>query len=165
VEHPKKVGDRSTLAIMLALHDVGFAVLLPFGENTRYDLVIDDGAELRRVQCKTGRLYKGAIRFPACSSYVHHRNPVMPRRAYTGEVEAFAVYCPDTSGVYLVPIDDLRVERQGALRVEAPRNNQKRFIRLASDYEVARLDLRSKMPALPNERLFDQAFSSVATAT
>jgi hypothetical protein len=94
---------------MLALHDVGFAVLLPFGEN--------------------------------------------------------AVYCPDTSGVYLVPIDDLAVERQGALRVEAPRNNQKRFIRFASDYEVARVDLRSKMPALPDERLFDQAFSSAATAT
>jgi PD-(D/E)XK endonuclease len=55
---------------MLALHDVGFAVLLPFGENTRYDLVVDDGAELRRVQCKTGRLYKGAIRFlPAVRTY------------------------------------------------------------------------------------------------
>jgi len=52
VEHPKKIGDRSTLAIMLALHDVGFAVLLPFGENTRYDLAIDDGVELRKVQCQ-----------------------------------------------------------------------------------------------------------------
>jgi len=40
VEHPKDIGDRTTLAIMLALRDVGFEVLLPFGENARYDLVI-----------------------------------------------------------------------------------------------------------------------------
>jgi hypothetical protein len=31
-EHPKDVGDRSTLAIMLALRDAGYGVLLPFGE-------------------------------------------------------------------------------------------------------------------------------------
>ena len=38
---------------MLALHEAGCAVFLPFGENTRYDLVIDDGVSLQRVQCKT----------------------------------------------------------------------------------------------------------------
>jgi hypothetical protein len=61
VEHPKDIGDRTTLAIMLALREHGFAVLVPFGENTRYDLVIDDGAKMANVQCKTGRLRKGAV--------------------------------------------------------------------------------------------------------
>ena len=51
MEHPKDVGDKSTLAIMLALRETGYGVLVPFGENTRYDLVIDDGRALRRVQC------------------------------------------------------------------------------------------------------------------
>ena len=37
MEHPKDIGDRTTLAVMLALREVGFAVLVPFGENTRYD--------------------------------------------------------------------------------------------------------------------------------
>jgi len=53
---------------MLALREAGFAVLVPFGENTRYDLVIDDGERLARVQCKTGRLRSGAIVFKVCSS-------------------------------------------------------------------------------------------------
>jgi PD-(D/E)XK endonuclease len=53
MEHPKDVGDKSTLAIMLALRERGYWVLVPFGENTRYDLVIDDGCALQRVQCKT----------------------------------------------------------------------------------------------------------------
>jgi PD-(D/E)XK endonuclease len=48
MDHPKDVGDRSQLAIMFALRRAGFGLLVPFGENTRYDLVIDDGERLSR---------------------------------------------------------------------------------------------------------------------
>jgi PD-(D/E)XK endonuclease len=67
MEHPKAKGDRSTLAIMLALHEAGYDLLVPLGENTRYDLAIDDGSCVARVQCKTGRLRHGAVTFNACS--------------------------------------------------------------------------------------------------
>jgi PD-(D/E)XK endonuclease len=50
MEHPKAIGDRSTLAIMLALRGAGFALYAPFGENTRCDLIVDDGMRLSR--CK-----------------------------------------------------------------------------------------------------------------
>jgi hypothetical protein len=141
MEHPKSVGDRSTLAIMLGLQAAGFSVLLPFGENTRYDLVIDDGKRLARVQCKTGRLRAGAVRFKACSSYQHHRSPRAPARHYLGEVDFFAVHCPETEGVYLIPIEHLNVKRQGGLRVEPPRNGQRRRVRNASNYEVSRVSV------------------------
>jgi hypothetical protein len=61
MEHPKDKGDRTTLAVMLALRVAGYAVLMPFGENTRYDLVIDDGETFSRIQCKTGRLRDGVV--------------------------------------------------------------------------------------------------------
>jgi PD-(D/E)XK endonuclease len=54
MEHPKAVGDRSTLAIMVALQAAEIPFFLPFGENTRCDLVIDYEGRLARVQCKTG---------------------------------------------------------------------------------------------------------------
>jgi hypothetical protein len=136
--HPKTVGDRTTLAVMLALRDAGYAILVPFGENTRYDLVIDDGRTLSRIQCKTGRLRAGAIRFAACSTYAHHPNPKVVRRDYAGQVDFFGVYCPETGGIYLVPID-ADVRRQGNLRVTPPRNGQARGIRLAARYEIANL--------------------------
>lgn len=139
MEHPKAVGDRSTLAIMLALGEAGFALSVPFGENTRYDLVVDDGHRLRRVQCKTGRLRSGAIRIAVCSCYGHHLRPANARRDYHGEVDDFAVYCPETQRVYLVPIDDLPLTTQAALRVEPTRNGQTKGIRLAADYEVSRV--------------------------
>ena len=135
--HPKTTGDTTVLAVMHALQITGYDILLPFGENTRYDLVIDNGERLARVQCKTGRLRGGAVRFPACSSYAHHPNPKLIRRDYIGEIDYFGVYCPETGGVYLVPIEDADVRRQGALRVEPARNGQERRVRLASAYEIA----------------------------
>jgi hypothetical protein len=53
---PEVHGDRSALAVMWALRARGYDLLIPFGENTRYGLVIDDGERLAKVQCKTGRV-------------------------------------------------------------------------------------------------------------
>jgi hypothetical protein len=139
VEHPKDIGDRTTLAVILALRSAGFAIFVPFGENTRADLVIDDGTMLSRVQCKTGRLRQGAVRFRVCSSYAHHPKPKVVRRHYQDDVEFFAVHCPETSGVYLIPIADLPLRNQAALRVETPRNNQFTRIRFAAQYEIGRV--------------------------
>jgi hypothetical protein len=139
MEHPKRIGDRSTLAIMGALHQAGYELYEPFGENTRCDLILDDGNRLIRVQCKTGRLRRGGVIFNVCSSYGHHRNPGQARRSYQGQVDYFAVYCRETSGVYLVPIEDLPTRSSALLRVVPPVNNQHRKVRFAADYEIARV--------------------------
>ena len=75
MEHPKDIGDRSTLAVMAALQRLGYGLYLPFGENTRCDLVLEAAGKLVRLQCKTGRLRDGAVAFSVCSNYGHHRNP------------------------------------------------------------------------------------------
>jgi hypothetical protein len=141
MQHPKDIGDRSTMAIIFALQVAGYPVLLPFGENTRYDIVIDTGAKLRRVQCKTGRLREGAVVFRTCSSYGHHPNPKIIRRDYQGEIDDFAVYCPELRSVYLIPIEDVSTRTTAMLRVNPPRNGQYKRIRLAAAYEIAKIDV------------------------
>jgi hypothetical protein len=136
MEHPKTIGDRSTLAIMLALQRVGRTIYLPFGENTRCDLVVEIEGRLVRVQCKTGRLRGGAIRFKVSSCYAHHRQPPATTRDYLNDVDYFAVYCLETEGVYMIPIEDIQLTCQGALRVDPPRNAQRRRIRFAAGYEI-----------------------------
>jgi PD-(D/E)XK endonuclease len=138
MQHPKDVGDRTTLAVMLALREAGYGLLVPFGENTRYDLVIEEDNRLATVQCKSGRLRQGAVRWSMCSNYGHHKTPRTVRRDYLGEVDYFGVYCVDTRGVYLIPIQDAPLRREGALRVDPPRNNQRKFIRYAAQYEIGR---------------------------
>ncbi|MGH9203436.1 MAG: group I intron-associated PD-(D/E)XK endonuclease, partial [Vicinamibacterales bacterium] len=135
MEHPKAVGERTTLAVMAALREAGFDLYVPFGENTRVDLIIDDGNRLARVR-KTGRLRLGAVRFNTCSIYAHHPNRKVVRRDYLGQIDYWGVHCPETCGVYLVPIADAPVRKQAALRVDPSRNNQRRFVRLAADYQT-----------------------------
>jgi hypothetical protein len=139
--HPKDIGDRSTLAIILALREHGFRVLLPFGENTRYDLAIERAGVFARVQCKTGRLIAGAVCFRTASSYYHHPRPKMPAKHYKGQVDYFAVFCPETGNVYLVPIDDLQPLTQASLRVEPTRNRQADRIRWAAEYALGRVTI------------------------
>jgi PD-(D/E)XK endonuclease len=124
---------------MAALRETGAALYVPFGENTRCDLIVDHDGELIRVQCKTGRLREGAIRFAVCSCYGHHRNPGRARRSYEGQVDFFGVYCPETAGVYMIPIDDVPLKATAYLRIETPRNNQRKRIRFAADYEIAKV--------------------------
>jgi hypothetical protein len=147
MEHPKAIGDRTTLAVMLALQDRGYGVAVPFGENTRYDLIIDDGRTLSRVQCKTGRLSFGSVVFATCSSYAHHPNPKVVQRQYAGQVDFFGVYCPETGGVYLLPIEDVPTRRAAALRVLPTRNRQRQRIRWAADCEIAEVALTAGLRA------------------
>jgi hypothetical protein len=140
MEHPKHIGDRSTLAIMTALHEARIPLYVPFGENTRCDLIAEMDGRLVKIQCKTGRLYKGTVEFPTVSSYAHHPNPKLLKRNYVGDVDMFAVYCRATGGVYLVPIEEVP-SRQCSLRVDPTKNNQHRKIRPAADYEIGRVSI------------------------
>ena len=121
MEHPKDIGDRSALAIAIALQGIGHAVYLPFGENTRADFIIDDGTRLARVQCKTGRLRKGVVQFKTCSSYAHHSNPGSVARDYLGQIEYFA----------------------GQMRVTHTNKKQNMFFRGARLFEIGRVGIHA----------------------
>jgi len=127
----KEVGEKSEGVILGTLLKAGKVMLQPFGDNQRYDLVMDDDGEFKRIQCKTGRLRNGAVQFDPCSVDYRTRK----RKGYRGQVELFGVYCPDLDKVYLVPVEDVAI-RVAALRITPPKNGQKKGIRLAADYEV-----------------------------
>ena len=136
--HPKDVGDVTQAMVLAKLVEAGKQVLTPFGENVRYDLVIDEGDRFLRVQCKTGRLRNGVVKFNACSYTYHHPNNRGLRvyqHHYRGAADLFGVYCPETRGVYLVPVDDVGT-RAGSLRVDPTKNQQVKKIRWARDHEV-----------------------------
>lgn len=127
-----KVGDRTVGAVMSALLKEGMTVLPPVG-TPRYDLVIESNGQFLRVQCKTGWLtVGGCIEFNACS--VHGRNPRI-RHNYRGQVELFGVFCPETEGTYLVPVDEVGTSK-GYLRIAPTGNGRRDGIRYADEYTV-----------------------------
>jgi hypothetical protein len=129
----KAIGDLSELEVAIALARVGFIVSKPLGDSHRYDLIIDDGRTLSRVQVKTGKLTSGAIRVSCCSSHTHRGGAP---RSYSGEIEYIGVFCPQTGEVYLVPESDV-VDSYMHLRVAPTANRQDRNIRWASRYKLA----------------------------
>lgn len=129
--HPVDVGQRTEATILGELVRRGFRVLTPFGENHRYDLVLDLDGRFVRVQCKSGRLRRGVVNFSTQS--VRSNSRQRSTRGYAGEAELFLVYCPDNDGIYAVPVDEAPTGYM-SLRVEPPLNKQARGVRWAADY-------------------------------
>ncbi len=97
-------GNLSQQHIILALMEAGYQVLLPLGEGSRYDLVIEKNGKLSKVQCKTGHLNNGRIEFKT-SSITRKAGGGHKSTPYTEqEVDEFAVYCPSLNKVFLVPL-------------------------------------------------------------
>jgi hypothetical protein len=133
-DHPVDVGLRSEVALTNLLVQMGYAVFLPVGHNHRYDLLLDVGDRFVRVQCKTGRLRDGVIRFNTVSTRCNRYDTL--RRGYDGEVDGFGVWCPQNGRGYYVPIEDI-ASGIATLRLARTANNQQRGVRWAADYELA----------------------------
>ncbi len=128
-------GEASRWQVIAALSRRDKQILLPIGDHFRYDLAIDESGTILRVQCKTGRLRKGAITFATCSIDSRSQKGKCLRRHYRGEIELFGVYCPDNGKCYLVPVEKVG-PNTAFLRVSPPRNGQKTRIYWAEDYEI-----------------------------
>ena len=55
-------GNRSEGVVLCAYLKAGFTVSIPFGAGASYDLIVDCGARLLKVQVKTAWLSGGVVR-------------------------------------------------------------------------------------------------------
>lgn len=134
--------------VLAALVRREYEVLIPFGEGQPYDLGVHlQEGSLLRVQCKTAWPHQGCMVFNSRTTD-HGRG----RQSYRGLADIFGVYFPPTAAVYLVPIDAV-AEFAGRLRLEPTRNNQRRGIRFAAEFEIDRWSLASlrQLVAAPAE--------------
>jgi PD-(D/E)XK endonuclease len=131
--HPVEIGQRTEAAILAELVRRGYRVLIPFGVNQRYDLVLDHDGKFIRVQCKTARLRRGAIHFSTRSVRSNTRRTVT--QGYAGGADLFLAYCPETDRIYAVHVEEAP-DTDIWLRVDPTRNGQARGIRWAKDYEL-----------------------------
>jgi hypothetical protein len=123
-------GNAAEAAVLNALVRVGLLVLRPFGEGAPYDLAIDAGGELIKVQVKSGRIRNECIEFNS-SSTDHGRGQL----SYHGRADVFGVFAPQVDRVFVVPVEKCASYR-GYLRLAPTRNNQQRGVRYAGDYTV-----------------------------
>jgi hypothetical protein len=124
-------GNAAEAAVLHALVKRGLDVFVPFGSGHPFDLAVYvPDAGFLRIQCKRGWALRGCVVFNAYSTD-HGSGP----RGYAGLADLFGVYFPPSEKVFLAPIDAVAAT-EGRLRFEPPRNNQRKRIRMAADYEV-----------------------------
>lgn len=102
----KKQGDTAELKFMLLNQELGYIVSKPFGDNSKYDLIVDDGLELKRVQVKsTSRKDKSGgmdcYNCLVCSG----RNS---KEKYSkNDIDYVAIYIIPENTWYLIPVEQI----------------------------------------------------------
>jgi hypothetical protein len=132
-------GNLAELAIAFAARKLGIDVYWPLGEGGRYDLILDLGGTLSRVQCKWAPRHRDVV-VVRCYSTRRNRDGLL-RRIYTkGEIDAYAAYCQQLDRCFFLPYDEFVCQAQVYLRLNGTNNNQKLGINWADDFDfVARL--------------------------
>lgn len=110
----------------------GYSVSVPFGDNDKYDLIIDNGEELYRIQCKTAWQNKSqTIRFNTHSQTTSDGK--YHEETYNNRIDAFVVRYPNTEQLYWIDIDNATVQKM-ELRFEAELDHPS--INWAENYEL-----------------------------
>jgi hypothetical protein len=89
-----EIGNSSESIVLSAYIKAGFTVSIPFGSGASYDLLVDNGTDIFKIQVKTAWISRGVLKYKCL-----RRQPKSEiRRPYKdGEVDYIAVYCPLTT--------------------------------------------------------------------
>ena len=116
------------LAVATRLMKEGWNVLVPYGENTRYDLVAERDGRFVRIQVKYVTPKEGVLKVNCRSS---NNWSVLPYTAK--EIDSSAIYDAIAETVYFVPVGGMRKSAM-VLRLDPTKNHQKANVRFAREF-------------------------------
>lgn len=131
-------GDLIEIQCLAKLTEMGFLCLTPYSGASKYDIAVDTGEEILRIQCKSGYPPKRddgtrdleAVCIDCTCSTVNTK--VIKRHNYTSsQIDYFATYYQGQ--MYLIPVDECSTSK--TLRFSPPNNGQKNYNK-AEDYLV-----------------------------
>ncbi len=135
---PGQKGALAEAEITAAATRMRLLVLHPFGDGARYDLGIDIGSRVLRVQCKWASM-QGDVLNARCVTNRHTPRGYVATTYSPDEIDAIAAYAPDMDRCYLIPAEEVDGRTALSLRIAPTRNNQARLVRWAKDYEFERM--------------------------
>jgi prevent-host-death family protein len=114
---------------------LGVPVLKPMAEHERYDLALELGGRILRVQVKWAN-HKGDVLCVHLTRCRTSRRGYVREKYLPGEVDVFAAYCGKLDRCYLIP-GKLGIGRSAIqLRLTPTRNGQRAALNWAADYEM-----------------------------
>ena len=126
--HKKTKGSVAELVVAARLMRDGWHVLIPYGENTRYDLVAERDGRFVRIQVKYVTPKNGTLEVNCQSS---NNWSVLPYSSK--EIDVIAVYNPTDQQVHYVPSAQIRKSKM-KLRLTDTKNGQRAYVRFAREF-------------------------------
>lgn len=132
LHHTKTLGDLGILKAQIDLFQQGFIVAIPLTEHAPFDLMIYKDGRSRTVQVKARSIdSKGRINISFKSIYSDSRGMHI-KPVDKSHIDLYCVYCPETDECYY--FEPAHFRRSVSLRVNTPKNNQKKGVNFAYDY-------------------------------
>ena len=128
----KQKGNLTELQCITAFIEQGCGISIPYGDNSKYDFIVDFQGKLYKIQVKTSSLKdNNAINFSCRSTHVNC-NGVKNERYSKDEIDFFATYWKGKC--YLIPVEECSVTK--TLRFTPPKSGQLKGISFAENYEL-----------------------------
>jgi hypothetical protein len=105
----KQRGEMAEAAFVVKMTGLGFAVAKPWGESSRYDLIVDSGRKLLRVQVKS------AHRAGEYEGYTFHAHGNSCAAYRASEIDLLVAYVVPEDVWYVFPVAEFR--RYRAMKV------------------------------------------------
>lgn len=130
------IGDIGEAMAIADFTKAGFVVSAPLSNNARYDLIVDNGQKIYRVQVKTTESIKDDKMVFSTKTTNYSKGTWKATRYSINEVDIFYLYCVENnwSGLYL-PNDEILT--QLSIRLTLPKNGQKIGIKMEDDFEFS----------------------------
>lgn len=134
----KILGNTTEMECMLECMKLGIQVSIPFGEDSRYDFILDHNNKLYKIQCKhcseildnDGKVV--AVKFKTVRQSGSNA-ALHTRTKYTkDEIDYFATSYEGRC--YLVPVEQCSTIK--CLRIISPKNGQEKGISFLKDHEL-----------------------------
>ena len=127
-------GLTTELICMQKFIELGYIVSVPYGNNSRYDLLVDNGTTIWKVQCKTAKLNEnGSYTIQTCNKV----STTTQRRVkhYTkDEIDFIASVIQNQ--LVIIPVELIEKTASKVFRTELPKYGAKSNCNLIEDFTV-----------------------------
>lgn len=103
----KQQGDTTELRFMLLNQELGYTISKPFGDNAKYDLIVDTGIELQRIQIKSTRRKETSSGMD-CYNCLVCSGADSKQQYSTKDIDYVAVYVIPENAWYKIPVKDIK---------------------------------------------------------
>ena len=127
-------GITTELSCMQKFIELGYIVSVPYGNNSRYDLLVDNGKTIWKVQCKTAKLNEnGSYTIQTCNKV--STTTQRKTKHYTKEEIDFIISIINNQLV-VIPVEFVENSTSRVFRVELPKYGTKSNCNLIQDFTV-----------------------------